>query len=127
MDNIKNYVKNPRVLILSPTRELAGQIFSYAEKFSEVVGLKSVILYGGVSKWEQIKILKNSSRYNFNLDADIVVGTPGRILDLIALNKLILENTTYIVIDEADRLLVREVIKIGHGFRASTQINSFSN
>lgn len=92
---------------MAPTRELASQIYEYTEKFCDVVRLKSVILYGGVNKWDQINLLKSNSKLIINLDIDIVVGTPGRILDLIALSKLKFENTTYVVIDEADRLLVR--------------------
>ena len=62
MINSKQTAKNkyPKVLILAPTRELANQIYSYAQKLSESVGLKTLLLYGGVSKSDQINLLKNA-------------------------------------------------------------------
>jgi superfamily II DNA/RNA helicase len=53
--------QRPRVLILAPTRELAGQIFSYADILSDCLGLKSFLLIGGVSKSEQLENIKNLS------------------------------------------------------------------
>ncbi|WP_185871513.1 DEAD/DEAH box helicase [Blattabacterium cuenoti] len=88
----------PQALILCPTRELCIQItrdlFRFA-KFS--LSIKIVSLYGGANINSQIKSLKNKTH--------IVVGTPGRILDLIRRKKLYFDETKYLVLDEADEML----------------------
>jgi len=90
--------KRPQVLILSPTRELAMQITDHIRlltKFKE--GLRTVTVYGGQPILVQIKELK--------FGADIVVGTPGRILDHIRRKTLRFEHLKHLVIDEADEML----------------------
>ncbi len=91
-------LKTVQVLVLSPTRELAIQIAkdikSYAKK---VKGLTSVAVYGGANITTQIKALNNG--------AQIVIGTPGRTLDLIKRRKLDVRHIQTLVLDEADEML----------------------
>jgi len=87
----------PIALILSPTRELAKQVDEVAKLFGKCCGINSVAVYGGADKNVQISQL--------NKGAHIVVACPGRLLDLINQKKLNLHRTTYLVMDEADRML----------------------
>lgn len=87
-----------QAIVLSPTRELALQIANDIEKFSKYIpGLNTLAVYGGTSIEAQIKQLRKG--------AHIVVGTPGRVNDLIRRNKLKLENISWLVLDEADEML----------------------
>ena len=90
----------PRMLILAPTRELAMQVQTVLEEYGSVVNLKSIVVYGGVPKWEQKNELRNG--------VDCIVATPGRLKDLINENAVDLSNVSQLVLDEADRML-------GHG------------
>lgn len=91
-------VKVPQALILSPTRELALQIANDLEKFAKNInGAKIATLYGGSDIRKQIKTLENG--------AQIVVGTPGRTLDLIKRKKLRVHEIKWLVLDEADEML----------------------
>ena len=81
-------------LVLSPTRELAKQITAEIEMASDDV--EAVTIYGGVSYEPQIQGAKT---------ADIIVGTPGRVLDLLKQNKIDVSHVKYFVLDEADRML----------------------
>nr|WP_321354279.1 DEAD/DEAH box helicase [uncultured Draconibacterium sp.] len=91
-------VKVPQALILSPTRELALQIAKDLENFSKNInGAKIATLYGGSDIRKQIKDLEKG--------AQIVVGTPGRTLDLIKRNKLKVHDIQWVVLDEADEML----------------------
>jgi ATP-dependent RNA helicase DeaD len=85
-----------QALILTPTRELADQVANEMAKFGKYKGLKVVAIYGGVSMNPQIEDLR---------DADIVVGTPGRILDHLEHRTLNLSDVRFLVLDEADRML----------------------
>jgi len=85
-----------KCLVLTPTRELAEQVGKNLEKYSKHVGLRVVEIYGGVSIGPQ----KNALRY-----ADIVVGTPGRVLDHLRNASLDLSKIKFLVLDEADRML----------------------
>ncbi|KAI5776627.1 ATP-dependent RNA helicase dbp3 [Geopyxis carbonaria] len=85
-----------RVLAVSPTRELAMQIFEVLEKYSAAAGLTAVCVYGGVAKDEQRAKLRR---------AQIVVATPGRLNDLIDEGSADLSRVSYLVLDEADRML----------------------
>lgn len=85
-----------KALILTPTRELAEQISKTLYKFSRHNHLEIVEIYGGVSIEPQKRALRH---------ADIVVGTPGRILDHLRQATLNLKNLKYLVLDEADRML----------------------
>ncbi len=90
--------QNVQAIILSPTRELAVQIGDQIQKFSKNIrGLKTVTVYGGTSLEDQARKL--------NRGAQIVVGTPGRTVDLINRRKLKLENIQWLVLDEADEML----------------------
>src|SRR5690554_6214307 len=86
-----------RILILAPTRELAQQISEQADAFSAITELKTVLITGGVNYGSQHQAL--------HANHDIVVATPGRLLDLIGANQYELESVEWLVIDEADRML----------------------
>ena len=87
----------PSLLVMAPTRELACQIEVEAAKFGNAIGLRSTCVYGGAPKYAQVRSLRAGS--------DIVIGTPGRLMDLIAMNVLSLSAVKYLVLDEADRML----------------------
>lgn len=86
----------PIGLILCPTRELALQIYTEAKKFGKVFNFNVCCCYGGGSKWEQSKDLEAG--------AEIVVATPGRMIDLIKMKATNLARVTYLVLDECDRM-----------------------
>ncbi|CAF4931584.1 unnamed protein product [Pieris macdunnoughi] len=86
----------PIGLILAPTRELAQQIYMEAKRFGKVYNIRCVCCYGGGSKWEQTKALEGG--------AEIIVGTPGRVIDLVKCKATDLGRVTYLVLDEADRM-----------------------
>ncbi|KAL5196681.1 hypothetical protein ABZP36_000193 [Zizania latifolia] len=87
----------PRCLVLSPTRELAQQIADVLCEAGAPCGINSVCLYGGTSKGPQIAALKSG--------VDIVIGTPGRMKDLIEIGICCLHEVSFVVLDEADRML----------------------
>lgn len=88
--------EGPTVLIMAPTRELALQIDKEVSKY-QYKGIKSVCLYGGGDRKEQIKVVAKG--------VDIVIATPGRLNDLVMARHLNVINFSYIVLDEADRML----------------------
>ncbi|XP_013186270.1 probable ATP-dependent RNA helicase DDX43 [Amyelois transitella] len=88
--------EGPTVLIMAPTRELALQIDKEVSKY-QYRGIKSVCLYGGGDRKEQINIVSKG--------VDIVIATPGRLNDLVMAKHLSIINFSYIVLDEADRML----------------------
>jgi len=94
IENVKKG-KGVQALILTPTRELCEQVSKALEDFSRYVELKYVSVYGGVSINNQIKKLSH---------ADVVVATPGRLLDHLQRKSVTLENVSYLVLDEADRM-----------------------
>ena len=92
----------PSVIVLAPTRELAIQIHAECEKFCQAAGAKSVVLYGGAAKGDQLRALRSG--------ADVVVATPGRINDFLEpppgfTAPVTATNAAYVVLDEADRML----------------------
>ena len=87
----------PRALVVEPTRELAAQVETAFFDLARFTDLKTAVLYGGVGYGKQIEALKRG--------ADIVVATPGRLLDLIEQGACRLEKIQFLVLDEADRLL----------------------
>lgn len=89
--------KDPRVLIVAPTRELAKQVFVELKKLIPSSSGKPALLIGGENFNDQVKLLK---RY-----PDFVVGTPGRIADHIEDRSLFLEGLELLILDEADRIL----------------------
>ncbi len=89
--------KNPRALIVAPTRELAFQIYDEAEKIGRYTNFRLVNVVGGVDYVKQAQSLKNG--------VDVVICTPGRIIDYYKQGVFITRDIQIIVIDEADRLL----------------------
>ena len=98
----------PRALILAPTRELAIQIGEEFRAYSQNMHLRHTVIFGGVGQKPQVNALRRG--------VDIVVATPGRLLDLMGQRHIELGNVEYFVLDEADRMLdmgfVRDVRKI---------------
>ena len=86
----------PIGLILAPTRELSQQIYSETKKFAKAYNIRAVCAYGGGSKWEQQKDLEAG--------AEIVIATPGRLIDLVKCKATNLNRVTLLVLDEADRM-----------------------
>lgn len=87
----------PIVLILAPTRELAVQIQGECTKFGSSSRIRNTCVYGGVPKGGQIRDLQRG--------AEIVIATPGRLIDMLESRKTNLARVTYLVLDEADRML----------------------
>ena len=86
-----------RALILTPTRELANQVASNIEQFSKYLPIKSGVVYGGGKMASQTNMLKQG--------LDILVATPGRLLEHLALHNVDLSQVKFLVLDEADRML----------------------
>jgi len=95
----KNTIQTPgiKALILAPTRELAIQIDESFRTYGAGTGLKCTCIYGGVSQQIQVSKLKRG--------VEIIVATPGRLLDLIQQRIINLDKIQYLVLDEADRML----------------------
>jgi len=87
----------PSFVILAPTRELAIQIHKESLKFSYTSRLRSVVVYGGASFGGQAREVEKG--------ADVVVGTPGRLIDMVDRGKISLSRVKYLCFDEADRML----------------------
>ena len=87
----------PIVLVMAPTRELANQISVECSKFGASSKIRNVCVYGGVSRGPHIRALRHG--------ADIVIATPGRLIDMLEQNATNLKRVTYLVLDEADRML----------------------
>ncbi len=101
----------PRALILAPTRELAVQIFESFVAYGRNVPLRHTVVFGGVSQVRQVRTLRDG--------VDILVATPGRLLDLINQGHIDLRAIEVLVLDEADRMLdmgfindIRKVVKM---------------
>ncbi|KAL9235256.1 hypothetical protein vseg_010031 [Gypsophila vaccaria] len=100
----------PTVLVLSPTRELATQIQDEAVKFGRSSRIQCTCLYGGAPKGPQLRELERG--------VDIVVATPGRLNDILETKRISLHQISYLVLDEADRMLdmgfepqIRKIVK----------------
>jgi len=87
----------PRSLILEPTRELAAQVAENFDIYGKYTKLSKALLIGGSSMEEQIKVL--------NRGVDVLIATPGRLLDVFDRGHLLLNDTKILVVDEADRML----------------------
>ncbi len=96
-------IKNPRALILAPTRELAIQIHKDALLLSKHLSLKFALIYGGTDYQKQLDTLKTN--------VDIIIGTPGRIIDFYKQNAFTLDHIQVTVMDEADRMFDLGFIK----------------
>ena len=99
-----------RGLILTPTRELAAQVAEKVEDYGSQLHLKSAVIFGGVKQGPQVKKIRQG--------LDILIATPGRLLDLVQQNELDLKDVEIFILDEADRMLdmgfihdIRKVIK----------------
>jgi len=106
-----NSIRAPRALVLTPTRELAAQVAQSARDYGKYLPLRTYQVFGGVSINPQITALRNG--------CDILVATPGRLLDLAQQRALDLSKVQVLVLDEADRMLdmgfitdIRRVIKL---------------
>lgn len=86
-----------RGLILTPTRELAAQVAENVRAYGKYLPLKSQVIFGGVSIYMQVKKLRTG--------ADIVIATPGRLLDLVSQKVIDLSHVEILVLDEADRMM----------------------
>ncbi len=89
--------RNPRALVLTPTRELAAQVEQSVQDYGKYVDLRSLVIFGGVSEKPQIDKLRHG--------CDILVATPGRLLDLAEQRAVSLADVQIFVLDEADRML----------------------
>jgi superfamily II DNA/RNA helicase len=87
----------PRSLILEPTRELAMQVAENFEKYGKYHPLSMALLMGGVQMGDQVKALEKG--------VDVLIATPGRLMDLFGRGKIMLTDCKLLVIDEADRML----------------------
>ena len=87
----------PRSLILAPTRELAAQVAENFEKYGKNHDLKLALLIGGVQMGDQVKALNDG--------VDVLIATPGRLMDLFERGKILLNGCELLVVDEADRML----------------------
>lgn len=87
----------PIVLVLAPTRELAVQIQQETSKFGSSSRIKNTCVYGGAPKGPQIRDLRSG--------VEIVIATPGRLIDMLESRSTTLRRVTYLVLDEADRML----------------------
>jgi superfamily II DNA/RNA helicase len=87
----------PRSLILEPTRELAAQVAENFEKYGKYHKLSMALLIGGVQMGDQVKALEKG--------VDVLIATPGRLMDLFERGKILLTQCNLLVIDEADRML----------------------
>ena len=99
MNGEQNHLKNRKIssLIVTPTRELAIQIEENFKAYSKYTKIRSTVIFGGVSQHSQTRALKNG--------IDILIATPGRLLDLMNQGYISLKGIKYFVLDEADRML----------------------
>ncbi|NQV91235.1 DEAD/DEAH box helicase [Candidatus Woesearchaeota archaeon] len=93
----EGYPRTIKTLVLAPTRELAAQIGESFAKYGEFLKFKHTVIFGGVSQGRQVDALKKG--------VDILVATPGRLMDLLNQGLLTLRDVEFFVLDEADRML----------------------
>src|SRR4028118_1551786 len=93
----RSRARMPRSMILEPTRELAAQVAENFEKYGKYHKLSMALLIGGVQMGDQIKALEKG--------VDVLIATPGRLMDLFGRGKILLTGCDLLVIDEADRML----------------------
>ncbi len=97
LGNGRSRARMPRSLILEPTRELAAQVAENFEKYGKYHKLSMALLIGGVQMGDQVKALEKG--------VDVLIATPGRLMDLFGRGKIMLNSCELLVIDEADRML----------------------
>lgn len=90
-------LRGARALVLVPTRELAAQVLASVQRYGEQLGLSSIAIYGGVSERPQIAAAARG--------LDVLIATPGRLLDLMQQQAISLSAVRHLVLDEADRML----------------------
>ena len=98
--SLQPYLKpgdGPIVLVLAPTRELAVQIKEECDKFGASSQIKNTVVYGGVKKHTQVRVLASG--------VEVLIATPGRLIDHLEQGNTNLRRVTYLVLDEADRML----------------------
>ena len=119
---IKAAPRCPRALILTPTRELAVQIGEGFKTYGKHLGFKHTVVFGGVGQGQQVSAM--------NAGVDILVATPGRLLDLMNQRHINLQHVEFLVLDEADRMLdmgfIRDVKVIVAKIGAERQTLLFS-
>ena len=110
-ENPKEKYRPIRALILTPTRELAAQVYANVREYSEFLNIRSAVIFGGVNQNPQVATMRQG--------IDVLVATPGRLLDLINQNHISLKRIEIFVLDEADRMLdmgflgdIERIIKI---------------
>lgn len=108
MSRANQQKRNIRALVLSPTRELAAQIDERFSAYSQHLDIRHKVIFGGVNQNPQVKALQKG--------IDVLVATPGRLLDLIGQGHIDLGNVEFFVLDEADQMLdmgfIRDIKKI---------------
>jgi ATP-dependent RNA helicase RhlE len=97
LSKLANHAPQPRVLILEPTRELAAQVETAFRDFARFTNLRAAVLYGGVGYGKQMDALRDG--------VDVIIATPGRLLDHLGRGTCRLDHVKYLVLDEADRML----------------------
>ncbi|KAG2531873.1 hypothetical protein BBO99_00001627 [Phytophthora kernoviae] len=88
--------EGPIAVVLAPTRELAHQTYVQAKKFLGVYGASCAAIYGGAGKWDQVQALRKG--------VEVVVATPGRLIEMIRKKAAPMSRVTFVVLDEADRM-----------------------
>lgn len=96
-ERLEDADQGPYAIILAPTRELAQQIEEETNKFGVPLGITSVVVVGGLSREEQ--------GFKLRMGCEIVIATPGRLIDVLENRYLVLNRCTYVVLDEADRMI----------------------
>ncbi|VDO37763.1 unnamed protein product [Haemonchus placei] len=97
LDRQEHYDQGPYAVILAPTRELAQQIEEETNKFGELLKIRTVSVIGGASREDQGMKLR--------MGVEVVIATPGRLLDVLENRYLLLNQCSYVILDEADRML----------------------
>jgi ATP-dependent RNA helicase RhlE len=114
--------RKPRALVLVPTRELAAQVSEHTNNYARRLSLRSTMIYGGVNIQAQIERLHRG--------VDIVVATPGRLLDHAERGTIDLSRIEFLVLDEADRMLdlgfIDDILKVAEYLPAKRQTLLFS-
>ncbi|KPP64023.1 putative ATP-dependent RNA helicase DDX23 [Scleropages formosus] len=97
IDRLEDSDQGPYAVILAPTRELAQQIEEETIKFGKPLGIRTVAVIGGISREDQ--------GFRLRMGCEIVIATPGRLIDVLENRYLVLGRCTYVVLDEADRMI----------------------
>jgi len=112
----------PRILIITPTRELANQIHEYALKLTEFTALTPIVITGGIDYQVHEELLEKNS--------DLLVATPGRLMEFIETEQLDMREIEFLIIDEADRMLdmgfIKEMEKVAYEARWRKQTMLYS-